>query len=168
MENQCSRKVQQYITSTKANIQLVNPYDHRVNEAEQAIQTWKNHWITGTGSLDPNCPIQVWCQFIEQGQDTLSMLQTSRVNSNPKLSAYAILEGRFNFDHTPMAPIGTKAMVFMTPNKRNTWKFMQKTPGMLVQPKCLTTTTGSTCLKRMIIESPTQPNSSQPIAKCQQ
>ena len=99
---------------------MVNPYDHRVNAAERAIQTWKNHWITGTGTLDPNCPMQLWCQFMEQGLDTLNMLRTSRVN--PKLSAYAILEGQFNFDSTPMAPIGTKALVFMTPNKHNTWE----------------------------------------------
>jgi hypothetical protein len=41
---------------------------------------------------------------------------------NPKLSAYAILEGQFNFNCTPMAPIGTKALVFMIPNKCNTWE----------------------------------------------
>jgi hypothetical protein len=48
------------------------------------------------GTIDPNCPLQLWDEWIEQGQDTLSMLRTSRVN--PKLSAYAILEGQFNFD----------------------------------------------------------------------
>jgi hypothetical protein len=64
--------------------------------------------------------MQLWCQFIEQGQDALNMLRTSRVN--PKLSAYAILEGQFNFDRTPMAPVGTKALVCMTANKHNTWE----------------------------------------------
>ena len=72
MDNKCSKAVQTFIKSTGADIQLVNPDDHRVNAAERAIQTWKNHWIAGMGTLDPKCPIQLWCQFIEQGQDTLT------------------------------------------------------------------------------------------------
>jgi uncharacterized protein YgfB (UPF0149 family) len=75
MDNQCSRAGQKYIKSTGADIQLVNPDDHWVNAAERAIQTWKNHWISGMGTLDPNCPMQLWCQFIEQGQDTLNLLR---------------------------------------------------------------------------------------------
>ena len=120
MDNQCSRAVQKFIKSTGADIQLVNPDDHRVNAAERAIQTWKNHWIAGMRTLDPNCPMQLWCQFIEQGQDTLNMLRVSRVN--PKLSAYAVLEGQFNFNKTPLAPVGTKALVFLDPTKRHTWQ----------------------------------------------
>ena len=38
MDNQCSRAVQKFIKSTGADIQLVNPDDHRVNAAERAIQ----------------------------------------------------------------------------------------------------------------------------------
>ena len=119
MDNQCSKTVENFIETSGARIQLVNPDDHRVNAAERAIQTWKNHWIAGLGTLDPNCPIQLWCQFIEQGQDTLNLLRTSRVNS--KLSAYAILEGQFEFDKTPLAPVGTKALVFLDPKKRASW-----------------------------------------------
>jgi hypothetical protein len=120
MDNQCSKTIQKFIESSNAKIQLVNPDDHRVNAAERAIQKWKNHWLAGMGTLDPNCPIQLWCQFIEQGQDTLNMSRTSRVN--PKLSAYAILDGQFEFDRTPMAPVGTKALVFLDPKKRTTWQ----------------------------------------------
>ena len=120
MDNQCSKTIQKFIESTNAKIQLVNPDDHRVNAAERAIQTWKNHWIAGMGTLDPNCPLQLWCQFIDQGQDTLNMLRTSRVNK--KLSAYAILDGQFEFDKTPLAPVGTKALVFLDPKKRTSWQ----------------------------------------------
>ena len=34
MDNQCSKAVENYMRSTKADIQLVNPDDHRVNAAE--------------------------------------------------------------------------------------------------------------------------------------
>eukprot|EP00804_Cyclotella_cryptica_P018372 CCRYP_015481-RA/>CCRYP_015481-RA protein AED:0.17 eAED:0.17 QI:0/0/0/1/1/1/2/0/862 len=120
MDNQCSKAVEKYIRSTKADIQLVNPDDHRVNAAERAIQTWKEHWLSGMGTLDPTCPIQLWCQFIEQGQDTLNLLRVSRVN--PKLSAYAVLDGQFNFDKTPLAPVGTRALILLDPNSRKTWQ----------------------------------------------
>eukprot|EP00804_Cyclotella_cryptica_P000709 CCRYP_000992-RA/>CCRYP_000992-RA protein AED:0.49 eAED:0.36 QI:0/0/0/1/0/0/4/0/407 len=96
MDNQCSKAVEKYIRSTKADIQLVNPDDHPVNAAERAIQTWKEHWLSGMGTLDPTCPIQLWCQFIEQGQDTLNLLAPSP----------------FNFDKTPLARVGTIAHSF--------------------------------------------------------
>jgi hypothetical protein len=115
MDNQCSKAVEKYIRSTKATIQLVNPDDHRVNAAERAIQAWKEHWLSGMDTLDLTCPIQLWCQFLEQGQDTLNLLCISRVN--PKLSAYTVLEGQFNFDRTPMAPIRTRTLILLDPNK---------------------------------------------------
>eukprot|EP00804_Cyclotella_cryptica_P000090 CCRYP_013749-RA/>CCRYP_013749-RA protein AED:0.16 eAED:0.11 QI:0/0/0/1/0/0/3/0/1031 len=120
MDNQCSKVVKMYIRLTKAAIQLVNPDDHRVNAAERAIQTWKEHWLSGMGTLDPTCPIQLWCQFIEQGQDTLNLLCVSSVN--PKLLAYAVLEGQFNFDKTPLAPVGTRALILLDPSTRKMWQ----------------------------------------------
>jgi len=94
--------------------QLVNPDDDRVNAAKRALQAWKEHWLSGMGTLDPNCPIQLWCQFIEQGQDTLKLLCLSRVNH--KLSAYAVLEGQFNFDKMPLATVGTRALILLDPS----------------------------------------------------
>ena len=40
---------------------------------------------------------------------TLNMLRTSRIN--PLLSAHAQLFGIFNFDKTPLAPLGIRAMI---------------------------------------------------------
>ena len=105
--------------SQGTNIQLVNPDDHRVNAAERAIQTWKNHYLVGFSSTDPNCPLQLWRQFIAQAQDTLNMLRRSRVN--PKLSSYAVLEGQFNFNKTPLAAVDTKALVFLDQKHRKTF-----------------------------------------------
>ena len=118
MDNQCSHKIEQFIRTTKADIQLVNPDNHQVNAAEQAIQKWENHWLAGMGTLDPNCPIQLWCRFIEQGQDTLNLLCALRIK--PKLSAYTVLAGQLNFNKMPLSPVGTKSLVFLTPSKLNT------------------------------------------------
>ena len=120
MDNQCSKAVQKYIQSQNTDIQLVNPDDHRVNAAERAIQTWKNHFLAGLNTIDPNCPVQLWDEFVNQGMITLNLLRASRVN--PKLSAYAQLEGQYNFDRTPMAPVGTKSLIFLDPNKRRSYQ----------------------------------------------
>jgi hypothetical protein len=47
------------------------------------------------------------------------MLRTSRINN--KLLAYAILEGPFNFDKTPLALPGTKAIIYNDPKTRTSW-----------------------------------------------
>ncbi|KAL7503294.1 hypothetical protein ACHAXN_001247 [Cyclotella atomus] len=120
MDNQCSSRVQCYIKSTGADIQLVNPDDYRVNVCKRAIQTWKNHWIAGLSTIDPACPLQLWCKFMQQGQETLNLLRKSGIN--PRLSAYAVLNGHFDFNRTPLAPVGTKALVFLDSKHRKSFQ----------------------------------------------
>jgi hypothetical protein len=50
---------------------------------------------------------------------TLNLLQTSRLN--PRLSAHAQLHGMFDFNRTPLAPPGTRALVFEDPKSRESW-----------------------------------------------
>ena len=48
MDNECSRKIQNYITTNRdTKIQFVKANSHRFNSAERAIQTFKNHFIAG-------------------------------------------------------------------------------------------------------------------------
>lgn len=42
---------------------------------------------------------------------------------NPALSAHAALKGSYNFEATPMAPLGTKAFVHIKPNRHASWGF---------------------------------------------
>ena len=65
------------------------PHIHRRNSAERAIQTFKNHFIAGLASIDPNFPLSNWCRLLPQAELTLNLLRPSRLN--PKLSAYAQL-----------------------------------------------------------------------------
>ena len=50
---------------------------------------------------------------------TLNMMLPFR--SNPKLSAYSSLEGKFSHNHTPLAPLGAKVIGFDSPTIRQTW-----------------------------------------------
>ena len=63
MDNECSKVVERYITSKGIKIQLVPPSNHRVNAAEQAIQTVKDRIIAGLCTIDPTCPLQLWDDF---------------------------------------------------------------------------------------------------------
>ena len=103
----------------KEDYQLVPPGIHRRNSAERAIRTWKNHFIAGLPSVDPNFPLNLWDRLVEQGHITLNLLRASRMN--PKLSAYAQIEGEFDYNRTPLAPPGIKVIVHEKPKDRASW-----------------------------------------------
>ena len=52
---------------------------------------------------------------------TLNMLRSSRIH--PHLSAYAHMFGEFDFNKTPLAPPGTKALVHEKPAQRTSWGY---------------------------------------------
>ena len=89
--------------------QLASPGDHRINYAERAIQTYKNHFISTLQGTDPDYPDNGWDLLMPQINITLNLLRASRVN--PKLSAYAQVHGHFNFNKTPLAPLGCKIVI---------------------------------------------------------
>ena len=84
-----------------------------------AIQTFKNHFIASLASTDPNFPLSNWCRLLPQAELTLNLLCPSQLN--PKLSAYAQLEGTFDFTRTLLAPPGTCVIVHEKPTQRRTW-----------------------------------------------
>ena len=119
MDNECSSDLKATLGKEKIAFQLVPPHDHRRNAAERAIQTLKNHLKAGLATVDPNFPIKEWDRLIDQCEITLNLLRASRVN--PKLSAYAYLNGIFDYNKTPLAPPGTKVVAHDLPNQRPSW-----------------------------------------------
>ena len=99
--------------------QLVPPHLHQANAAERAIRTWKNHFISILCGLDPLFPLQLWDKLIDQVNLTLNLLRPSILN--PKMAAEAMLKGPFDFNRTPIAPLGTKCLVHEKPAVRGTW-----------------------------------------------
>ena len=103
----------------KIQYQLVPAGTHRRNAAERAIQTFKSHLIAGICGADPNFPLHLWDTLIEQCEITLNMLRASRIH--PQLSAHDSLNGTFDFNKTPLAPVGCKIVAHEKPNKRKTY-----------------------------------------------
>ena len=92
LDNECSCAVKDYITSESTDLQFVELYNHRVNEAKLDCKAAKYHTIATLRTIDPTCPTQLWIQFMPQTKATLNIMQISRIDTN-KL-AYEALNGR--------------------------------------------------------------------------
>ncbi|KAL7537684.1 hypothetical protein ACHAWF_005869 [Thalassiosira exigua] len=117
MDNECSKLLRDYIEGEHVKIQLVEPDNHRINAAERAIQTFKNHSVAGLSCVDQHFPLQLWDELLRQAEITLNLLRTSR--HDPSKSAYEELEGPFDYNHTPLAAPGTKALIYNYPKNRH-------------------------------------------------
>ena len=116
MDNKTSTPVKRYITNANVNYQLVEPNNHCVNAAEREIFTFKNNFVTGLLSVHPKSHMSLWYELLPQTFITLNLLQTSR--TCPKISAYAHLHGPYNFDTTPLASSGVRALIYNDSNHR--------------------------------------------------
>jgi hypothetical protein len=119
LDNECSTLLKDYMHANQVDFQLVPPGIHRRNAAERAIRTFKNHFIAGLCSVDKNFPIHLWDRLIPQAEITLNLLRGSRIN--PKLSAWAQVNGTFDFNRTPLGPPGCRVVAHEKPAKRKTW-----------------------------------------------
>ena len=119
LDNEASSLLKMYNRNKNISFQLAPPHSHRRNAAERAIRTWKNHFISGLCTVHPKFPMHLWDRLIQQSVITLNLLRSCR--RNPAISAYAALEGNFNYDATPLAPPGCKTVIYEPPSQRRTF-----------------------------------------------
>jgi hypothetical protein len=113
MDNECSKAVEKHIHANRMTIQLVPPHNHHINAAKQAIGTFKEHFIAALATVDNLCPPQLWDEFLSPVKLTLNLIPFSY--HNPLISANHKLYGSFDFNKTPLALLGTKALVYNNP-----------------------------------------------------
>ena len=129
IKNIASKAIKKYLGGQNNIIQLLEQHNHWVNELERAIQTFKNHRITGISTCDETFPSVLSCKLIKQANDKLSVLRTSR--THPQLSEYHVFEGPHYFNQVPFAPPGCCATIFKPPETQtrlvtraiNAWYF---------------------------------------------
>ena len=119
LDNEASAMLCEFITSNSIDFQLAPPNIHCRNAVERAIRTLKNNFVAVLCGTDPKFPMQLWDHILEQVQVTLNFLCASRIN--PRLSAHAQLHGGFDFNRTPIGPLGTIITAQNTPGKRESW-----------------------------------------------
>ena len=74
LDNETSNIFQKWCRENQINVQFVPPGMHRANKSERHIQTWKNHFIAGLATADPDFPLVAWDELIEQAELSLNLL----------------------------------------------------------------------------------------------
>ena len=117
--NEAPLTLHQFINESNEKFQLNPPHVHRHNIAEQAIQTFKDHFIEGLRSTHQDFPLHLWFRLLPQAIVTLNLLLPS--NTHPQLSFHCHLFGPFNYRYTPLAPPGLPVLAHVKPNQWQTW-----------------------------------------------
>ena len=131
LDNECSMDIKNIIKFYNGNFQLVPPHQHRQNAAETAIKIVKKHLLSDLATCHKEFPITEWDRLLPQAELTLNLLQNSRVK--PHLSAWAFLNGQYDFNKNPMAPPGSKILIHTKPSHRSSWAF-HMTQGWYIGP----------------------------------
>ena len=83
------------------------------------MRTFKNHFIATMCTTDKNFPLHLWDRPLQQIELTCNILRGARLN--PRLSAHEFLHGRFDYNATPIAPIGIRVLAYESPEDRGSW-----------------------------------------------
>ena len=75
MDNESSTALNMTMTSMNIKYQFVPPSDHRANNAERAIQTFKKHFISVLCSVDKDFHIQLWDRILQKSSISLNLLR---------------------------------------------------------------------------------------------
>eukprot|EP00804_Cyclotella_cryptica_P013004 CCRYP_002334-RA/>CCRYP_002334-RA protein AED:0.29 eAED:0.29 QI:0/0/0/1/1/1/2/0/658 len=94
---------------------------HRRRAAEVAIRNFKSHFLSILAGVADDFPLKLWDKLLPQTEITLNLLRQS--NATPTVSAYAHLNGPFDYNKMPLAPMGCNAQVHEKTDSRGTWAF---------------------------------------------
>ena len=122
LDNQISKTLRNVLTKANITIDLTPVGQHRRNKAERAIRTFKNHFIATLAGVNPECPLELWPDFLEQIEFTLNLMRTSPKGS----SAWSTLCGPVNLNATPIALIEVKVVAHVPADDRESWVNMER------------------------------------------
>ena len=109
LDNEVSKRLIKRIEEDGLEYQLVSPGDHRLNPCEQAIQDFKCHFISMLAGADPDFPKDRWNLLLDHAEITLNLSRESNVN--PKVNAYTLINGTYDYNTNPLSPAACKAIV---------------------------------------------------------
>ncbi|KAL7542248.1 hypothetical protein ACHAWF_007125 [Thalassiosira exigua] len=122
LDNEASEAYRELITKTwKHKFQLVPPNMHRRNAAERAICTFKAHFLSILAGAAPDFPWCLWDLLIPQAEMTLNFLRNAK--SSKQMSTWEFFSGPFNYNATPLGPLGARVIAHNKPGVRNSWDF---------------------------------------------
>jgi hypothetical protein len=119
LDNEALDAFNQYICQQQIQFELVPPGNHRCNQAERAIQTFKAHFISILAGVDDKFLLSLWCHLLEPTELTLNLLHQLKVA--PKISAFAHVLGPHDYTKKPFAPLSCAIQAHVKPEDRRTW-----------------------------------------------
>eukprot|EP00804_Cyclotella_cryptica_P030727 CCRYP_009139-RA/>CCRYP_009139-RA protein AED:0.22 eAED:0.22 QI:0/0/0/1/0/0/4/0/733 len=88
---------------------------------ERAIQTFKAHFLSILAGVDVSFPNYLWDKLLPQTELTLNLLRQATIS--PSLSAWEAFHGIFNYDATPLGPMGCPVIIHNKASTRKSWDF---------------------------------------------
>ncbi len=119
LDNKCLAAIKAPIKENSMDHKLIPPGQHRHNQADRAIQTFKAHFISILAGIDDEFPLSLWCHLLKPTELTLNLLCQSRVA--PKILAFAHVHGTHNYMQKPFAPIGCAVQTHVKLDNRLAW-----------------------------------------------
>ena len=74
LNNEASVMLKNFLIENAVDFQLAPAGIHHRNAAEQAIRTWKNHFIANLCGTEPDLPLEPWDKLVPQCIITLNLL----------------------------------------------------------------------------------------------
>ena len=122
LDNEASKAYKQTITSDWGiKFQLVPPHVHRKNAAKRAIRTFKAHFLAILAGVADDFLKHCWGLLLPQTKLTLNLLRRSK--AKPKISAYKCMNGPFDYNATPLGPLGCAVVIHKKNSQCHTWDF---------------------------------------------
>ena len=88
--------------------------------------------LSGLATCTPDYLLQEWDRTIYQAELTLNLLRNSRLN--PKLLAWEYLFGNFDFNKSPLLPLGTQKYYMPNQEKEQVGVSMENRDNILDPP----------------------------------
>ena len=122
LDNETSAEYKQDITEKwKANYQLVPPITHQSNAAERAICTFKALFPSIITGVATDSPRNLWDFLLHQTELTLNLLKQATLD--PSRSAWSYFHRHFNYEATPIVPLGCDITAHKKTRTRHSWEF---------------------------------------------
>ncbi|KAL7475350.1 hypothetical protein ACHAW6_001271 [Cyclotella cf. meneghiniana] len=110
LDNEASKAYRHSITQDwNATFQLIPPNVHCTNVAERTIQTFKGHFLSILAGIDDSFPNYLWDKLLPQAELSLNLLRQASLA--PAISAWEYFHIPFNYDATPLGPMGCPVII---------------------------------------------------------
>jgi hypothetical protein len=97
---------------------------HRRNKAERMIWRFKNHSLSILAGVDAAFLPYLWDLHLPQAKLTVNLLRQATIN--PKISAWETFNGPFDFNKTPLAPLGYRVLTHVKTMMGQSWDYRAK------------------------------------------